>query len=123
MNKELKILICDDSAMIRKKLKGAIQLANQCTIFEAKNGVEAVDIYIKEMPDIVFMDIIMPEADGIQALSNIVKYNPDAKVVMLTSVGTKKNLKFALELGATDFIQKPWDIQNLNSVISKYIKE
>lgn len=117
----IKILICDDSITIRKKLQGAISVDSEIEFIEAKNGVEALEKYKTEKPNIVFMDIIMPEKDGIEALSDIMDFDSNAKVIMLSSVGTKMNLKNALELGASDFIQKPWDIKNLNTVLSKYI--
>lgn len=117
----IKILICDDSITIRKKLQGAIQLDKEVTFYEAKNGQEAIDLYAVHQPDIVFMDIIMPEKDGIEALRDIRALDSKAVVVMLSSVGTKNNLKMALSLGASDFIQKPWDVNNLNTILQKYI--
>lgn len=117
----IKILICDDSITIRKKLQGAIQLDNEVTFYEAKNGQEAIDLYAAHQPDIVFMDIIMPEKDGIEALRDIRVLDSKAVVIMLSSVGTKNNLKMALSLGASDFIQKPWDVNNLNTILQKYI--
>lgn len=117
----IKILICDDSITIRKKLQGAIKIENEVEFYEAKNGLEAIEQYEKHRPTLVFMDIIMPEKDGIEALKGIMALDAKAKVIMLSSVGTKANLKIALENGASDFIQKPWDIHNLNTIISKYI--
>lgn len=119
--KIIKILICDDSITIRKKLQGAISIDENIEFYEAKNGLEAIEKYKEVTPNIVFMDIIMPECDGIEALINIMQHDSKAKVIMLSSVGTKMNLKAALENGASDFIQKPWDIKNLNTVLSKYI--
>lgn len=119
---KIKILICDDSITIRKKLRGAIQLDEPIEFIETKNGQEAIDAYKEEQPQIVFMDIIMPEVDGIQALSTIRAFDNKAIVIMLSSVGTKQNLKTALENGASDFIQKPWDINNLNRILSKYVR-
>lgn len=119
--KIIKILICDDSITIRKKLQGAISIGKDIEFYEAKNGREAIEKYKEITPNIVFMDIIMPEQDGIEALTQIMQYDSDAVVIMLSSVGTKMNLKAALENGASDFIQKPWDIKNLNTVLSKYI--
>ncbi|MCH4888165.1 response regulator [Acidaminobacter sp. JC074] len=121
VRKIIKILICDDSITIRKKLQGAISIDKEIEYYEAKNGVEAIKMYKDVSPNIVFMDIIMPEQDGIEALKQIMTYDPKAVVIMLSSVGTKMNLKVALESGASDFIQKPWDIKNLNTVLSKYI--
>lgn len=117
----LKILICDDSITIRKRLQGSINIDTDIKFYEAKNGQEAITQYAENMPNIVFMDIIMPELDGIEALKGIIKNDPNAVVIMLSSVGTKSNLKIALECGATDFIQKPWDIKILNTIIQKYI--
>lgn len=119
---KIKILICDDSITIRKKLRGAIKLDGPLEFFEAKNGLEAITAYKEQQPDVVFMDIIMPELDGIEALSKIRAYDSQAIVIMLSSVGTKQNLRTALEKGASDFIQKPWDINNLNRILSKYVR-
>lgn len=122
MSSKIKILICDDSITIRKKLQGALNTNDSYIFLEAKNGLDAINIYKKEIPNIVFMDIIMPEVDGIEALEQIIKFDSNAKVIMLSSVGTKQNLASALKIGASDFIQKPWDINNLNTILSKYIK-
>ncbi len=123
MNKITKIMICDDSITIRKRLRDAIMIADRCEFIEARNGQEAVNLYKNEKPCVIFMDIIMPELDGVQALEQIMSYDEKAKIIMLSSVGTKQNLKRALELGAKDFIQKPWDVGNLNTILAKYIKE
>jgi two-component system chemotaxis response regulator CheY len=117
----IKILICDDSVTIRKKLQGAINIEKEIEFIEAKNGTEAIEQYQKHKPHIVFMDIIMPEIDGISALRSIMEEFENAIVIMLSSVGTKQNLKQALEIGASDFIQKPWDVKNLNMILRKYI--
>jgi len=117
----LKILICDDSITIRKKLQGAINIDKEIEFIEAKNGQEAFELYKEKKPNVVFMDIIMPEKDGIEALTDIMNFDSEAIVIMLSSVGTKKNLKDALQSGASDFIQKPWDVKNLNTVLLKYI--
>jgi two-component system chemotaxis response regulator CheY len=121
VSKITKILICDDSITIRKKLQGAIHKAEDITFIEAKNGLEAIEKYKEHQPTIVFMDIIMPIKDGIDALQEIIAYDEKAIIIMLSSVGTKQNLKSALNMGASDFIQKPWDEKNLNSILDKYI--
>lgn len=76
-------------------------------IFEAADGEEAVAKYNEHKPDVVFMDIIMPKITGIDALKQIMAENPDAKIVMASSVGTQGHLKEALKAGAADFLQKP----------------
>ncbi len=76
-----------------------------CEIIEASNGEEAIALYASHKPDLVFMDIIMPVKDGLEAVAEIMNESASARIVMLTSVGTKENLLKALKLGACDFIQ------------------
>lgn len=115
--KKTKILICDDSSLIRKQLKDL--LVNMgCEVVEAVNGLEVVDVFKEAQPDVVFMDIVMPEADGLDALKNIRAYDQDAKVIMLSSVGTSTKLVQALKTGAMDFIQKPYTAEQISKVIT-----
>lgn len=92
----LKILICDDSMLMRKKLKDSLTLCGPFDILEATDGQKAVDTYKEKNPDLVFMDIVMPVKDGIQAVSEIKDFDENAKVVMASSSGTKENLKKAI---------------------------
>lgn len=116
-----KILICDDSILMRKKLKDSINLCGQFEYLEAEEGQRAIDIYKEERPNIVFMDIVMPVKDGITAVSEILEYDPSAKVVMASSAGTKDNLKRALKAGAVEFIQKPWKQEQIKKIICSLI--
>ena len=115
--KKTKILICDDSSLIRKQLKDLLTKMD-CEVIEAVNGKEVVDIFKEVQPDVVFMDIVMPEADGLEALKNIKIYNQDAKVIMLSSIGTSAKLVQALKSGAMDFIQKPYTTEQISKVIT-----
>ena len=115
--KKTKILICDDSSLIRKQLKDLL-IKMDCEVIEAVNGKEVVDIFKEVQPDVVFMDIVMPEADGLEALKNIKIYNQDAKVIMLSSIGTSAKLVQALKSGAMDFIQKPYTTEQISKVIT-----
>ena len=103
----LKVLICDDSILVRKKMKDTLSKAGVNTIIEAVDGEQAVEKYKSELPDIVFMDIVMPKKTGVEALKEILSINRSAKVVIASSVGTQGNLKEAIEAGAYDFLQKP----------------
>lgn len=118
-----KILICDDSMTIRKKLTNALKSSINCDVFEAKNGIEAISQFNEVQPDLVFMDIMMPERDGLEAVAEILSLHPGAKIVMLSSVGTKDNLQKALKFGALDFVQKPIEQERLNVILSTYCKE
>ena len=104
---ECTVLLCDDSPFVRRMLRDILTEEGVTRIVEACNGCEAVDCYAENRPDSVFMDIVMPEKTGIEALTEIRERYPDARVVILSSTGTKSNLKKAIDAGACDFLQKP----------------
>jgi two-component system, chemotaxis family, chemotaxis protein CheY len=123
LENQLRVLICDDSVLIRKKLRGTLEKCKCGEIFEAKDGNEAIELASKKNPDLIFMDIVMPGKDGIEALEEIMSNNPATKVVMASSAGTKDHLKKALEKGAYDFIQKPISLEAVTNLIEKVLKE
>lgn len=104
---KLKFLVCDDSIISRKKIKDCLNSLGAVEVYEAGDGEQAVSLYEEHMPELVFMDIIMPKKEGITALEEIMQINPRAKVVMASSVGTQAYLTKAIELGANTFLQKP----------------
>ncbi|GFI25438.1 chemotaxis protein CheY [Lachnospiraceae bacterium] len=113
---DAKILICDDSILARKQLKTMISSFGACSVIEAENGQEAIDLYIKHSPDLIFLDIVMPIKDGHSAISEIMEINPKADIVIVSSVGTQSQLRKSIQLGAKDFIQKPlnsWQIESI----------
>ena len=118
-----RILIVDDASFMRVVLKDILLshgLVSQ--VYEAGDGVAAVESYRQVKPDIVTMDINMPKADGIQALRAIMLMNPKAKVVMVTSVEQKHIVQDAMRAGARDYVVKPFDRSNVAMVISKVIR-
>jgi two-component system chemotaxis response regulator CheY len=115
---EIKVLICDDSMLVRKKLRVLLEDEFACVVTEATNGKEAIAQYQKEHPQVVFMDIVMPECDGLEALQKIKEIDNKAKVIMISSTGTSAKLIDALKLGAADFIQKPYNKEQIAKVIS-----
>lgn len=123
MQKQLNVLICDDSALIRKKLKNILEVCKCHSIEEAEDGIAAIQKAKEMKPDLIFMDIVMPGKDGIEALEEIMNENPALKVVMASSAGTQSHLKQALDLGAYDFIQKPITLEAVTAIIEKIIKE
>lgn len=118
---ETKILLCDDSMLVRKKLSGALRGYGFTQLYEASDGEEAVEMCAKERPDIVLMDIVMPKKDGLEALKEIKQSNPSIHVVMASSVGTQSNLIQALKLGADNFLQKPIAAEDVVDIIKKLI--
>jgi len=118
---EGKILICDDSILARKQIKDIISVVGNPTIFEASNGENAIEIYKQHKPDLVFLDIVMPKKDGNITIDEIMAFDQDAKIVIVSSVGTQSQLKCALESGAVDFIQKPINNIQIIDAINKYL--
>lgn len=118
---ELKVLVSDDSILSRKKLKDCIIALGCEQVFEAADGEEAIVQYEANKPDVVFMDIVMPKKDGIEALKGILEINPGAKVIMASSVGTQSYLKDAIKAGATDFLQKPIDSEQVKKLIESLL--
>ena len=118
-----KVMVCDDSIFVRKKMRDILALLGVNNVIEAEDGQQAVDKYKTENPTLVFMDIIMPEKDGVEALSEIMAFDSGARVVMASSVGTQKNLKDAITAGAYDFLQKPIETADIARIIKKASKQ
>lgn len=119
-----KILVVDDASFMRTVLKDIIKGNGLATeIIEAGDGVEGVKAYQTQKPDLVTMDVNMPKADGIQALRAIMKIDPTAKVVMVTSVEQKQIVQDAMKLGARDYIVKPFDRSNVGLVLNKVMRQ
>lgn len=118
--KNAKILIADDSLLARKKLRDCLVALGCANIIEAQDGEEAYEQYVKEQPDLVFMDIVMPKQFGTDAVKQIMAENPNATVIMLSSVGTKKYVEDSLKAGAKDFIPKPFTSSQVSSIIERF---
>ncbi|RDJ31878.1 MAG: response regulator [Crenarchaeota archaeon] len=119
-----KVLIVDDASFMRTLLKDIVKkngLAGE--ILEAGDGVEGVKAYQQHKPDLVTMDVNMPRADGIQALRAIMKINPAAKIVMVTSVEQKDIVQDAMRLGARDYVVKPFDRSAVPLVLNKVLRQ
>lgn len=116
-----KILIVDDAAFMRMMLKDILKKNGYESIVEAENGVVAVEKYKEEKPDLVLMDITMPEMDGIQAVRNIKAIDPDAKIVMCSAMGQQAMVIEAIQAGARDFIVKPFQHDRVIEAVKKII--
>ncbi len=120
---EIKVLICDDSILVRKKLTDILKSAGITAIFEAVNGVQAVEQYKSNNPDITFMDIVMPEKTGLEALEEIKAFDSNAKVVMASTIGTQSNLAAAIAAGAFEFLQKPVQDDDVYKILNTFTKD
>jgi two-component system chemotaxis response regulator CheY len=119
---DLKVLICDDSILARKQIKDIISADGIPTFYEASDGQGAIDMYKEYKPDIVFLDIVMPKKDGNIAIEEIMSFDPNATIIICSSVGTQSLLKCALEAGAKDFVQKPIDPQQVLDIVNKFLE-
>ena len=108
-----KILLVDDAAFMRMMLKNTLSQAGYTDLIEAEDGVKAVEAYTAEKPDLVFMDITMPNMDGLQALKKIREDDPNAKMVMCTAMGQEGMVVDAIKSGAKDFIVKPFNQERI----------
>jgi two-component system, chemotaxis family, chemotaxis protein CheY len=116
----VRYLIVDDSVFARKNLGRIIESFGGQVAGEAGDGLTAITEYERTKPDIVLMDITMPQMEGIEAAEKIVQQNPEARVIMVSSVGYQENIVAALQRGARHFVQKPVKPEVLYEVI-KYV--
>lgn len=116
-----KIMLVDDAAFMRMMVKKALTESGYSDFIEAQDGAEAVQKYETEKPDMVIMDITMPNMDGLQALKKIRENDPSAKVVMCTAMGQESMVVDAIKSGAKDFIVKPFNadrvVQTVKSIV------
>lgn len=116
-----KILIADDNDLMRSLLRGILRSEAYTNINEAKNGLQAVDGVDRHRPDLVFLDVMMPEMDGLEALRAIKEKYPATLVVMITGNPSKENVEESIQNGASGFIIKPFNsakvIDTLNRVL------
>jgi two-component system, chemotaxis family, chemotaxis protein CheY len=113
----VRYLVVDDSLFARKNLGRLLEKIGGEVAGEAGHGLEAVQQYDRLLPDIVFMDVTMPGMEGIEAAERIIQQHPDARIVMVASVGDQENITEALRKGVRHFIQKPPNPELLSEVI------
>lgn len=116
-----RILITDDALFMRVTLKNILTQNGYEVVGEAQNGAEAVSLYSELKPDLVTMDITMPEMDGLQALKAIRAADPNAVVVMCTAMGQKNMVVEAIQSGAKDFIVKPFQPDRVLEAVNKLL--
>ena len=114
-----RLLVVDDALFMRKMISGVAAEAGWEVVGEAGDGVEAVALYQKLRPDLVTMDLVMPEMGGLEALRLIRASDPEAQVVVVTALDQKQVLMDAIRDGAIDFIVKPFERQRVLSLLAK----
>jgi len=116
-----RVMLVDDASFMRMMLKNILIGSGYEVIGEAENGAKAVEQYKALKPDLVIMDIIMPEMGGIDAVREIIKGNPTAKILMCSSMGQQSLVVEAIQAGAKDFIVKPFQPSNVLEAVKKVL--
>jgi len=116
-----RVLIVDDAAFMRMMIKDILEKNGFEVVGEASNGLKGVELYKTEKPDIVTMDITMPEMDGIEAVKAIKAFDPTAKVIMCSAMGQQTMVMDAIRAGARDFIVKPFQADRVLEAIKKVL--
>lgn len=116
-----KVLIVDDAAFMRMMIKDILEKNGFDVVGEANNGLKAVELFKKESPDIVTMDITMPDMDGIEAVKAIKAFDPKAKIIMCSAMGQQTMVMDAIKAGARDFIVKPFQPDRVLEAINKVV--
>lgn len=115
-----KLMIVDDAMIIRLRIREIAVAAGWEVVGEAASGAQAVELYPALKPDLVTMDIVMPVMDGIEALRTIRQQDPEARICMVSAINQREKLSECIQLGAIDFIVKPFDPARLTNLLAKH---
>jgi len=116
-----RILVVDDAAFMRMMIKDILTKNGYIVVGEADNGLNAIDKYEELQPDLVTMDITMPEMDGITAVKEIRKRNPNARIIMCSTMGQQAMVIDAIQAGARDFVVKPFQPDRVLEAVAKAV--
>ncbi len=116
---EITICVVDDDAFMRKVLSDALSKGGHEIVGEAANGVEAVEQYQQLKPELMTLDITMPEKDGIAALREILSFDPSARIVMCSALGQESKVLESIKAGARDFVVKPFQAERVLEAVDK----
>lgn len=119
---DLSVVIVDDAMFMRSVLKNLLMEENINVVAEASNGLEAIKLAEEYKPDIMTLDITMPEMDGITAISKILEVSPNTKVIMVSAMGQQSMVIDAIKKGAKDFITKPFEKSRILQSIKKVME-
>ena len=117
-----KILIADDSDAIRLVLNDILSIGKHEIVAEACDGAEAVDLYQKHNPQILLLDLAMPKKDGLTVVKELIEYDPNAKIILITASDDQKIISQCLEHGAKIFVSKPFDFNSVLKTITEILE-
>ncbi len=112
-----RIMIADDSDAIRLVLKDILSIGKHQVVSEATDGAEAVDFYQKHKPDVLLLDLAMPKKDGLVVVKEVMQFDPNAKIILITASDDQKIISQCLENGASSHISKPFDFNGVLKAI------
>ena len=118
----MKLMIVDDSNIMRRRIERSQQFEELELVGTACNGLEAIDMFRKMDPDVVTMDLTMPQMDGIECIENIVKIKPAVRILVISALADKATAVEAMEKGANGFLNKPFTDRQLNEAIAELIR-
>jgi two-component system, chemotaxis family, chemotaxis protein CheY len=117
-----KLMIVDDSNIMRRRIERSQQFEELELVGTASNGLEAIEMFRKMDPDVVTMDLTMPQMDGIECIENIVKLKPAVRILVISALADKATAVEAMEKGANGFLNKPFTDRQLNEAIAELIR-
>jgi two-component system, chemotaxis family, chemotaxis protein CheY len=118
-----KLMIVDDSNIMRRRIERSQQFDELELIGTAGNGIEAIELFKKADPDVVTMDLTMPQMDGIECISKLVELKPAVRILVISALADKATAVEAMEKGANGFLNKPFTDRQLNEAIADLIRE
>jgi two-component system chemotaxis response regulator CheY len=121
MSEKIKLMIVDDSSIIRQVISKYLNSFNVEIVGTASNGVEALEVFKKTSPDIITLDITMPEMDGLTVLEELLKMDSQVKVMVVTALNDKATGLKAIKLGAKSFVGKPFTEEKLKEAFAKIV--
>jgi two-component system, chemotaxis family, chemotaxis protein CheY len=119
----LKMMIVDDSNIMRRRIERSQQIERLEVVGSASNGREALDLFRRTSPDVVTMDLTMPEMDGVECVGQLVKINPDVLILVISALADKATAVEAIERGANGFLCKPFTDRQLNYALEELLSE
>ena len=119
----LKLMIVDDSNIIRRRIERCQQIDRLTVVVSAANGVEALDVFEQTDPDVVTMDLTMPEMDGVECVERIVARKPDIRILVISALADKATAGEAISKGANGFLCKPFTDRQLNDALAELLQD
>lgn len=117
------VLVVDDAQFVRNRIKKVIEKIDFAKVVgEASNGDDAINLYKELKPDLVTMDLVMPNTDGIKAIEEIMKIDKKAKIIVISAMGQELSIIEATEKGAKDYIKKPFKEEDIYRTIERFLK-